>query len=167
MRADVTELMDADKTAENGVIVDRDMARQRGIVGHDGVVADLTVVGDVDIGHDPIVVTQAGHATVLYRAGVESAVFADRVVVANFQAGRFAGVFLVLRFTTDGVKAEDAIAFSKAGMAFNHAMVADLAIVADLDMRADQAIRTDAYIDTDAGLGVDESGRMDHRVSKK
>ena len=42
------------------------------VVGEDGVVADLAVVRDVHVGHDPVVVADARHAGVLRRAEVEA-----------------------------------------------------------------------------------------------
>ena len=75
----------------------RDVAGELAGVGEDGVVADLAVVRDVHVGHDPVVVAEARDARVLHRAAVDRAVLADRVAVADLDRGGLAGVLLVLR----------------------------------------------------------------------
>ena len=55
------------------------------VVGEDGVVADLAVVRDVHVGHDPVVVADARDARVLRGAAVEGAELADRVAVADLE----------------------------------------------------------------------------------
>ena len=47
------------------------VAGQRGVVGHGRVVAHHAVVRDVGVGHDPVVVADAGDGLVLHRADVK------------------------------------------------------------------------------------------------
>ncbi len=92
------------------------------------------------VGHDPVVVADAGDADVLHGAatGIERAEFARiSVAVADFQAGRFTGVLLVLRHRADRAELENHIVAADAGVAFDHGMRADLATGADHDVRTD------------------------------
>ncbi len=61
------------------------MACQRRVVGHGDVVANLTIVGDVNISHDPVLVSNAGHTTAELRAAIDRAVLPDRIAIANFE----------------------------------------------------------------------------------
>ena len=94
--ADATELVHAGQATDDGPVVDLHMAGQRGVVGKDGVAADLHVMGEVHVGHDPVVVAHPGHACILHRAPVEGAKLADGVAVPDFQARRLAAVLHVL-----------------------------------------------------------------------
>jgi hypothetical protein len=66
------------------------------------VVADDAVVRDVHVGHDPVVVADAGDAAAVRGAAVEGDELADRVAVADDQFGRLAVELLVLRIATEG-----------------------------------------------------------------
>jgi hypothetical protein len=109
VRTDLDELVHAGQAAHRHPVAQVYMAGQRGVVGQRRAVADLAVVRDVHVGHDPVVVADARDAAVLRRAGVEGAELADRVAVADLQAGRLAGVLLVLRHRADRVELEDAV----------------------------------------------------------
>ena len=76
------------------------MACQLGIVRKNGVIAHHTVVRQMDIGHQPVVVTDPGNACVAGRADVEGAKLTDRIAITNDQFARFAGVFFILRHST-------------------------------------------------------------------
>ena len=59
-------------------------------------------MGNVHIGHDPVVVTQACRTIVLGSAAINRAIFANRIAITNFQPGLLACVLLVLGFVTNG-----------------------------------------------------------------
>ena len=62
MCANLAELVDEAEAAEDHVVVDLDVPCQRGGIGEDALVADDAVVGDVHVGHDPVVVADPGDA---------------------------------------------------------------------------------------------------------
>ncbi len=112
------------------------------VVGQDRVVADLAIVRDVHIGHDPVVVAHARHAAVsCARADIEGAELADRVAVADHQLARLARVFLVLRNRAERVELEDAVVAADGGVALDHAVRANGGSGAHPHMRADHACR--------------------------
>ena len=76
------ELVHARQPAdEERPVADVHVARQRDAVGEHGAVAQAHVMGDVHVGHDPVV--RKKHALFLVGAGVERAELADRVAVAD------------------------------------------------------------------------------------
>ena len=85
------------KTSQDGPITHFHMARQLRAVGEDGVAANLTIMGQMDVCHDPVVIPYAGCAFVMDGSNVEGAKFADRVSMANDQFTWFTVVFFVLR----------------------------------------------------------------------
>ena len=50
--------MDGTEGADDGVVLDDDVAGERGGVGEDAAVADVGVVADVDVGHDEAAVAE-------------------------------------------------------------------------------------------------------------
>jgi hypothetical protein len=78
-----------------------DMTRQLRVIGKSGPVANLAIVRDVNVRHDPVVIAHARNATVLDRTEIECTELANRVPVTNFEAGWFTGVLLVLGNLTD------------------------------------------------------------------
>ena len=61
------------------------------------MVADHAVMGEVAVGHNPVVVADTGFADTGDRTEVERRKFADGVAVADNQLGRLVAVFFVLR----------------------------------------------------------------------
>ncbi len=69
--------------AENGAILDRNMAGEHDVVRHDDVVADAAIMRDVRIGQEEIVVADDGLAAEIGGAGVHRDAFADRAVLTD------------------------------------------------------------------------------------
>src|SRR5690606_34066547 len=124
---------------------------QRRIVGEDDVVAELAIVRDMHVSHDPVVAAQARDATVLYRTKVDGDEFTDRVAVADDQLRRFARVLLVLRRSANGSELEDMVVATDGGVTFDHDMRANTRTGADLYVRADDGIGADLYRRIDLG----------------
>ncbi|MNR10881.1 hypothetical protein D3C85_1271540 [compost metagenome] len=156
----MAELVHAGKAAQDHPVTDVHVAGQRRVVGEDGVVADLAVVRQMDIGHDPVVVADAGHAAILRGADVEGAEFADGVVVADFQPCRLARVLLVLRHRTQRTELENAVVLANAGMAFDHHVRADPGAAVDADIGADDAVCADFDVGGDLRPVSDDGSRM-------
>src|SRR6185437_109330 len=90
VRADLAELVHARESAQHNVVADFDMARERGIVGEDGVAADVAVVRNVRVGHDPVVVADAGGVAAFGGAAVDRDEFMEGVAVADLEPAVFA-----------------------------------------------------------------------------
>src|SRR3970040_2207344 len=102
------------------------------VVGKYRVAADLAVVGEMDIRHEPVVVADPRHANVLRGPAIEGAELADGVAVADFPPRRRPLVLLVLGNLADGGELEDAVALADARVAGHHGMRADPAPRSDL-----------------------------------
>ena len=60
MPTNTTELMHDGERAQGNAVLHFHVTRERRRVGHDVVVADPAVVGNVHVGHDPVPVTHTG-----------------------------------------------------------------------------------------------------------
>lgn len=94
--ADLAELEYQRVAAQDNVVADGNVACEWGVVGEDGMVADHAVMGEVAVGHNPVVVADTGFADTGDRTEVERRKFADGVAVADNQFGRLVAVFFIL-----------------------------------------------------------------------
>src|SRR5690606_7702800 len=116
---------------------------------------------DVHVGHDPVVVADAGGAAAVAGAAADGGELEDGVAVADHQLAAFAAELLVLRIIAKGgVRVHDIVA-ADAGRAGDHAVRADAAAGADLDVGADHGERADADVPGQPRLRVDDGGRVD------
>src|SRR5208283_5308834 len=130
--------------ADDGVLLDGDVAGQRGGVGQDAAVSDLAVVADVHVGHDEAAIPQAGDAAAARGPARDGDRLANGVIVAQLAARGLARVLQVLRRDADRGEGEDAVAAAEGEMAVEHDVGDELALLAEDDVRADGAERADA-----------------------
>ena len=124
------------------------------------MIANVTIVGQVDIGHHPVVVAQPRHARVLHGAAIESAEFAYGIAVANFEARWFTGVLLVLRRFAQRDELENPVIAPDARVPGNHRVRTDAAAGADFDVLADYRIGADFHVVGESRTGVDQGCGM-------
>ncbi len=72
----------------------------------------MAVVGDVAIGHDPIVVTEGGESATIAAASVDGHRLSNGVVITDHQLGALATVLFVLGLCANGGKLEDPVALA-------------------------------------------------------
>jgi hypothetical protein len=68
------------------------------------VVANLAIVCNMHICHDPIVITQPRNAIVLRRTSVNGGELSNGIAITDLQAGWFTALFHVLWRATNGSK---------------------------------------------------------------
>ncbi len=78
--ADAHELAHRRLAAEKAVVADARMAAEHGIVGHDDVIADLAVMGDMRSRHQEAMIADLGNAAIVLGAGIDGDVLADVAV---------------------------------------------------------------------------------------
>src|SRR3970282_209769 len=150
VRADVHELVYQGGRAQNGPVAHVHVARELAGIGEDRLAADLAVVREVHVRHDPVVVAHARHARVARRAAVDGDVFAYRVAVADLHGRVFAAIFLVLRRRADGGELIDAVVAADAHAAIEDHVRPDPAALADLDLFAEDRVGADRHPGRDA-----------------
>ena len=90
----MTKLMHPGKSAKDGIIIDLHMAGERRIIGKYGMAAHNAIMGNVDIGHDPVIIPQNRFATTMIRSPVDGAILTNDIPVAYFQYV----IFVILEF---------------------------------------------------------------------
>ncbi len=143
MATDPAELVNGRETAENGVVLDFDMAGQRRGIGHDHPVVNLAVVGHVRIGHEQVVVADHRLAATIHRAAVQGGKLADAVAIADDQPGFLAAVLEILRVGADRSELEDLVVTADIGPALDDHVSPDLGAGTDFDLFTDDAVGPD------------------------
>ena len=156
MRADLAELVDQGETAEDDPVVDGHVAGQRRGVGENRVVADHAIMGDVHVGHQPVVVADAGHPAAFLGAAIEGDEFADHVAVANLQARLFTVEFLVLRRRAERGELPDPVVAADPGRPVDDHVRPDRRAIADFHILADDAESADADVAADFRARIDQ-----------
>ena len=167
MRTDANEMVHRTKRAHRRPFFDDDMASQSRGVGQDDVVADHAIMRNVAVGHDERAIADAGEASTLGGAAIDGDKFADGVVVADFEARRFAFVTQVLRGESDRRKRKKAIARADFRGPFDGNMGYEFAILTEFNVRADGAIGADFAGPGNLGSAIENGcGMSGHRVWK-
>ncbi len=112
------------------------------VVGKNGVVADLAVMRQVHISHDPVVIAHARHTCIARRTYVEGAKLADGIAITNDKLAGLASIFLVLGNGAQRVELEDTVITTNGGVAFNDAVRANGGACTHLHVRANDRVRT-------------------------
>ena len=157
MFANGAKLMYAGKASQDGMITDSDMPGNRGTIGHHDMITENTVVGDMDIRHEEVVITDTSHTTSTFRAAVDGGKFANRIAFANLESGALTGIFKILGIFTHGGKLEYSVSLANRGGPFKYHMRPYPAASTNGDLWTDYGIRADFNIISNAGGGIDNS----------
>ena len=95
------ELVRSGKTGQDDPIADMNVTGQGRIIGEDSVAADMAIVRNVHIGHDPVVITYRRLTIALHCAATDCAKLANRIAVPDSQRGWLSCVLFVLRIVAD------------------------------------------------------------------
>ena len=139
--------------ADVGEVLDRHVAAERRRVAEDGVVADVAVVGDVDVGHEDVAIADRRHAAAAARAAVDRHELAEDVAPADHEARLLAAKLQVLRNQPDRRERVDL------------RIVADLGPAVDDRRGADPAVRADAHVGADRRVRADRRALADLRAA--
>jgi hypothetical protein len=125
MSADAAKLMDTGIAAKYGPIINMDVTCKLRVVGEGRAISNLTIVRNMHIRHDPVVVAQAGNAYILRSSQIEGTEFANCVSIPYLKARRLAGVFLVLWYFANGTELKNTVVAPDPGMSGNDDMRTD------------------------------------------
>ena len=161
--AHAAELVDRNHPADDSVVFDGHVTRKGADVGHNDVIAEAIVMGDVAVSQDVVIRANRCHFAVAGRA-VDGDTFAEGIVVANFGSCDAALPFQILRLKADAGEGEDFVAASEFGMAIDNDMRMQAATGAQCYVFANRAIWSDFAIRANLCFGMNDRRRVDHRL---
>ena len=122
-----------------------DMTSQLRTVGKNRMASDLTIVSQMHIRHDPVVIPQTGDTFVLNGSQIECAEFPNGIAITDFQFCQFSSIFFILRYPPQRSKLENVIVLTNRRVSFDNDMRPDPCPCPDSDIRADNRIGTDFH----------------------
>src|SRR5205823_1572880 len=124
-------------------VLDRHMPAERRHVAENRVVANMTVVRDVDVGHEHVAIADFRDAAAAARAAVNRDELAKDIALANHELGTLAAEFQVLRNEADRGERMNLGALADFGPAVDDGGGANSTVRVDADMRTDHRMGTD------------------------
>src|SRR6266478_84228 len=156
MRADTHEMVHRTKRADAGPVFNGNVPAERGGVGHDDMASNLAIMSDVSVGHDQVMVADLREPAAFYRAAIDGNELANLVVIADFQARRFARVRDVLRRQADRREREESIVDADLRRSFHGDVRHQVAALAQFDPRPNYAVGSDLAGGVNLGFGVND-----------
>jgi hypothetical protein len=155
--ADDAELVDSRHAANNGMVVNFHMPGKRSIVRQDTGITHHTVVRNVYVNHQQVVITYLGQPCALRCAAMNGHAFANAIAIANLDTRRFARVFQILIHFTNRGKLIDLVVATDFGQAIHHNVGLQYRAFADFHLGADVTEGTDVRTSADNGTFFNKS----------
>ena len=89
--------MNARKPADDRVIPNRDVPSEGRRIRHDDMASEVAIVGDMDVGHQHVVIAETRHAPTKGRRPIDRHIFTENVVIADPDEGLFPLILEMLR----------------------------------------------------------------------
>src|ERR1700674_151106 len=141
--------------------LDRDVATESRRIRKDDVVADRAIMGDVGVSHNQDVTSHAGQPAAFYGAAIDGNELANLVMVANFKAGRFAGVGHILRRHSDRAKWKELAVGANLRVSLDRHLRDQMANFSQFHFWPDHTVGTNLATRMDFGARINDGGRVD------
>ena len=121
------------------------------------MITENTVVGDMDIRHEQVVITYSSDTASTFRTAVDGGKFTNRIAFANLKPGALTGIFKILGIFTHGGKLKNSVSLANRGGPFEYHVWPYPATSTNGDLWTDYGIRANFNIISNAGGGIDNS----------
>jgi hypothetical protein len=158
------ELMNPRKPADDGEVLNVDVSGKVCRVGHDDVIAQLAVMGDMAVRHQQVVIADDGDADVGAGRPINRNVFPDRVMIADNDPRLLASELEILGGAAERCELRDSAFLTDIGMGFDDYVGADTGIFPDRYIGTDNRIRPDFNPFGERGAGGDNRGGVDLHI---
>lgn len=162
--ADAAKLMNGGIPADIGVIVNVYMPARCHLRAYNDVIAQPTIVPDVRIRQDVIVIPDDGCIAV-GGGGVHRNIFAEGIPIADVQSANTAFVLQIVRFAADEGVWVNVIVFPKGRVTVDRCVMFDDGVCADDRVCTDVCVRTNGDAFVQRGTWFDNGGRMEVHVN--
>jgi hypothetical protein len=136
--------MCARESSENYPVANSNVPSKRRIVGKDTVITNSTIVRDMHVSHNPVVITDRSQAFVLHGATTDRTEFANRIVITDFKPGWLVAILFVLRIITYRRELVYVVVLADFGGTIDNNMTVNPATGVNFDSVTDDGIR--AYL---------------------
>ena len=151
------------------IVFKNGVTAEEGAIGENTVIADHAIVGDVAVGHEEVVVSDAGAAVTAAGADVDGDAFTEDISVSDFEAGGLVVVFFILRRVADDGVGVEVVFGADFSSADDDDVAEEAAAGGDFDLGPDAAEGSDFDILGNFCPRIDatEGGNLGHRGKAK
>jgi hypothetical protein len=154
----LAELMYTGKPAKNGIVIYYHMSGKCGVIGKYDITADDTIMCNMNIGHDPVAVSNDCLATAMLCTAINRAIFPYDIKVTNLKGGIIVIVeFFVLGIITYRTELENPVRFANSGRAFNNDVRSYPGIISNNHTLSDDRIWPDRNVFTNPGIWINDN----------
>lgn len=151
--ADADKLVDQDGTGHKNLIFHGDISGEEGAVGEDDPVTKLAVVGHMRLGHQEVVISDAGFRSLL-RGPMDRRVFANLIAISDPGRRDSSLEGVVLGLVADDRPHVDTIVFSHDHAGSDRHPFKENRPVPDPARTPEDTIRTDCHVGPEFDLGI-------------
>ena len=158
VRTDFHELINDRESSQNDPVPYLYMTGQLRVICKNGVVAHDTVMGQVHIRHQPIVIPHSRDASASGGSYVECRKLANSIAIANNQLTRLTRILFVLRNSTQGAELKYPVIPSNGGVALHHTVRSNGRARTDADMGTNERVSPNRNTTVEFSGRVNNSG---------
>ena len=161
MSADSAKLVHSAKSANDGVVLNDNVAGKSAIIREDYMISDQAVMGYMGVGEKVAVVADDSFC-IRQSATVHRTELSEAVVITDFKKGRLADILQVLASLAERAVRIEAVVLPNLRRSGDGHMVHQHRLRADDNIRADYAIWTDFNVVGEFSPTIDDCRGMDH-----
>ncbi len=150
-------MMHSHSAADGHGVRNVNVTSKHGSIGHDQLVTDLAIMGNMNASHQKTPITQLGDPIFFFARPIDRDALADRIVITDQDTRSTAAVTDVLRFTADHRPRMNMVVVPHNDTTFDHHVALEFCIIANLYVRPDVTERTDLDIVPEFRSRVDAS----------
>jgi hypothetical protein len=154
--------MHTGKRSDCRMVLDDYMTGKRCGIRHDDVIAKQTIMANMCIGHQEIVISDTSIAPTPNSSSMDVYIFAKNIVIADGKKRFFALEFKILRLETNRRKRVKLIGFSNSCWTLDNNVRLETTSFPDPNTRTNIAIRSYPGVISDFCFGTDNGRRVDH-----
>merc|ERR1711941_124346 len=159
------KLMDLGAASQNSPVANAYMTCQVRVVSQHTVITHNTVMRNVDIDHQQVVIAHFGQPFILNGTAMKRTGFSDHIIITDNQACGFSSVLFVLTLFAKRSELINPVVSTNCCWPLDHNMRPNDSSFANFDIRADDAIRANLNITCQCCTGINYGRRMNHASS--
>src|SRR5690554_669578 len=139
------------------MVFNDNMSDQIGSIGHNNMTPQLTVLTDMTVGHNQIIIPDPGFTPTLFTTAIDGNILPDNIIISNEKTVFLTFVFPGLRYHTHCCSMKDLIIPAYFCPAVNYNMGANNGAFPDFHIFTNNTIGSNLYITANSGSGFNSS----------
>src|SRR5690554_5894278 len=154
------KLMDSGQASNNGMVFNNNMSGQIGSIGHNNMTPQLTVLTNMTVGHNQIIISNPGFTPTLFTTPVDGNILPDNIIISDEKAALLIFISHSLRHHAHCCSMKDLIIPAYFSPAVNNNMGANNCTFPNFHILTNKTIGPNLYITCNSGSRFNNSSRV-------